>query len=120
MRSITVEIGYPGSVISCNHYKFKGKYTKPEARDFMNELGWAIKSAHIEAWKLPITVRCDGAFKDLRSTPDLSNLSKVILDAIEECTGVNDRDMRWQDGDITYIGKWALEPMLEITITGAK
>ena len=117
MRSIAVEIKYIGSCLSVNHYKYRGRFTKEETKDWMDALGWLIKPARIEEWKLPLTVRCDGAFKDLRSTPDLSNLSKVILDAIEKVTRVNDRDMRWQDGDITYIGKWALEPMLEITIT---
>ncbi len=120
MRSIAVEIEYIGSCLSVNHYKYQGRFTKPETKAWMDYLGWLIKPAHIEEWKLPLTVRCDGTFKDLRSTPDLSNLSKVILDAIEECTGVNDRDMRWQDGDITYIGKWALDPMLEITIMEGK
>ena len=78
----------------------------------MDELGWLIKSSHIEEWELPLRVRCDGVFKDKRSQPDLSNLSKVILDAIEETTGVNDRDMRWEDGDVSY----GDEPRLTITI----
>lgn len=39
--------------------------------------------------------------------------SKVILDSLEEASGVNDRDMRWQDGDVTYSD----EPRLVITIT---
>ncbi len=114
---LKVEIEYPGSIISVNHYKYAGGiYTKPEAQAFMTELGWLIKSSHIEEWELPLTVRCDGVFKDKRSQPDLSNLSKVILDAIEETTGVNDRDMRWQDGDVTY----GDEAKLVITIEEAK
>ena len=77
----------------------------------MEELGWNLKSYHIDEWSLPLKVTCSGRFKDLRSTPDLSNLSKVILDAIEDTTGINDRDMRWHDGDITHG-----EPMLFIEI----
>ncbi len=115
MRSITVEMPYIGASLSVNHYKFRGRFTKPETKEWMDSLGWLIKSAHIEEWKLPITVRCSGRFKDLRGTPDLSNLSKVILDAIEETTGVNDRNYRWQDGDITYG-----EPTLTIAITEGK
>ena len=111
---LKVEIKYPGSIISVNHYKYAGGiYTKSEAKSFMAELGWLIKSSHIEEGKLPLAVRCDGVFKDKRNQPDLSNLSKVILDAIEETTGVNDRDMRWQDGDVTY----GNEPTLTITIS---
>ena len=82
----------------------------------MEDLGWVIKTAHVEDWKLPLQVTCSGRFKDKRSTPDLSNLSKCTLDAIEECTGVNDRDMRWHDGDITY----GDDPRLFITIEEAK
>ena len=42
---------------------------------------------------------------------DLSNISKCCLDSLEETTGINDRDMRWVDGDVTYG-----EPMLFIEI----
>ena len=112
-RSVTIELAYPGSVISVNHYKHRGGfYTKPEARTFMEELGWKVKAYHIEDWKRPLQVTCSGVFKDKRSQPDLSNLSKVILDAIQEATGVNDRDMRWHDGQVLYGSK----PVLMITI----
>ena len=113
MDNITIEIYYPGDAISVNHYKY-GHYTRREAKEWMELLGWQIKSAHIEDWSLPLQVKCSGRFKDKRSQPDLSNLSKVILDAIQEATGVNDRDMRWQDGDVSYG-----EPTLWITIQGA-
>ena len=102
-RTVTIGMGYPGCVISVNHYKYRGGiYTKPEAKRFMETLGWLIKTHHIEDWRLPLTVRCDGVFKDKRSTPDLSNLSKCVLDSLQESSGVNDRDMRWQDGDVSY------------------
>lgn len=119
MRSIIVEMPYIGGCLSEN--KFRGRrrdgmlYVKRETRDWMEELGWKIKTAHIEEWELPLTVKCDGRFKNTHRQPDLSNLSKVILDAIEETTGVNDRDMRWQDGEVSYG-----EPTLWITITEAK
>ena len=110
LNSITVEMPYIGRELSVNHYKF-GYFTKREVKDWMVELGGLITSAHIEDWKRPLIVQCSGQFKDKRSQPDLSNLSKVILDAIEETTGVNDRDMRWRDGTVTYG-----EPLLWITI----
>ena len=110
MKSITVEMPYIGKELSVNHYKF-GYFTKREVKDWMAGLGWSIKQYHIEDWKLPLRVTCDGRFKDKRSQPDLHNLSKVILDAIEETTGVNDRDMRWRDGTVKYG-----EPALRITI----
>ena len=108
--------------LSVNHYlgrrKGGGYYVKQEVKDWKEEFGWKIKQYHgtkpIEDWKLPLTVKCSGTFKDKRSQPDLHNLSKVILDAIEETTGINDRDMRWRDGNV-YYGK---EPRLYITIGG--
>ena len=117
MRSITVEIYYPGAVISVNHYKYRGRYTRSEAKAWMDALGWQIKQAHIEDWKLPLEVTCSGQFRDARSAPDLSNLAKVALDAIEEVSGVNDRDMRWHDGD--RVIKNDEEPKLIITISEA-
>ncbi len=118
-------MSYPGAIISVNHYKFSGgRFTRPEAKAWMEELGWKLKEFHIEDWKLPLTVRCDGTFRDRRSTPDLSNLSKVILDSIEDCTGINDCNMRWEDGDISYgenpSGRIRMNPELEITIKEAR
>ena len=117
MRSITVSIGYPGSDISCNHYTGRrrggGVYVKPQARAFMIELGWLLKASHIEDWNMPISVTCSGVFRDLRSTPDLSNLSKCIMDGIEELIGVNDRNYRWHDGTIT----WSKDEEPQLTIT---
>ena len=101
-RSVAIQMPYIGKVLSVNHYKYRGRYTKREVRDWMEELGWMLKSYHIEDWRLPLTVICDGEFRDKRSQPDLSNLSKVILDAIQGATTINDRDLRWRDGKVTY------------------
>lgn len=123
MRSITVDLPYIGKVISVNHYLGKRKshygfYVKGETKAWMDELGWKIKSAHIEEWNLPLTVKCDGLFRDGRSTPDLSNLSKVVLDAIQEAIGVNDVNMRWHDGTVKIDSN--KEPTLWITIEEAE
>jgi len=116
MRECKVIMPYIAN-LSVNHYlgrrKGGGYYVKPEVKEWKEQLGWLIKAEHIEEWALPLTVICDGKFKDLRSTPDLSNLSKIILDAIEDVSGVNDRDMRWMDGDVTKSDE---EPELLITI----
>ena len=102
-RQETIKIEYPGSVISVNHYKGRrrdgGTYTKREAQAFMDELGWAIKSLHLEDWRLPLEITCNGYFRHWGVAPDLSNLSKVICDAIQEASGVNDKDFRWRDGE---------------------
>lgn len=121
-RQVIVNMPYPGMVISVNHYTGRrgdgGYYVKAEARAWMEELGWRIKTFHIEDWDLPLHVTCGGQFIDLNHAPDLSNLSKCTLDAIEECTGVNDRDMRWHDGE--RVIKAGEEPKLMITIQEAR
>jgi hypothetical protein len=89
-------------------------YLKREAREWMDELGWSIKVMHVEEWPLPLEVRCSGTFRSKREAPDLSNLSKVTLDAIQEVTGLNDRGFRWHDGQRLIIKN--AEPVLTITI----
>lgn len=123
MKRITVEMPYIGSCLSNNHYKGRrrdgGEFVRKETREWMQDLGWLIKTSHIEAWHLPLQVRCDARFDyyaDKRRVCDISNFCKVVLDAIEEVSGVNDRSMRWQDGEVSY-GEPAL---LTITITEAE
>ena len=114
-----IRIDYPGDCISVNHYLGKrkdgGYYVKPEAEDWMEELGWLVKRLHLEDWALPLEITCSGTFKDMRSCPDLSNLSKCTLDAIEEASGINDKNFRWHDGK-PYISDKE-KPYLLITIT---
>jgi len=101
MRIEVISMPYIGE-LSVNHRLGRrrggGYYLKQEVRDWNEEFGWLLKKLHIEEWELPITVKCDGVFKNQRSAPDLSNLSKVILDEIEEVSGVNDSNFRWVDG----------------------
>ena len=119
-RSATVCIPYPGDCISVNHYRGRTRdgrdYVKPEARSWMESLGWMIKLHHIEDWRLPLTVTCSGVFLNAICRPDLSNLSKCILDAIEDATGINDREMLWRDGTAGY----GSLPELTITIEEAE
>ena len=102
MKQDCVRIDYPGSCISVNHYlgrrKGGGYYVTEETKNFKMELQWLLKHCHLKNYKLPLEVKCDGWFKDERSAPDLSNLSKVVLDAIQELIGGNDKDYRWHDG----------------------
>ncbi len=117
MRQETIRIDYPGDCISVNHYlgrrKGGGYYVKPETTAWKTEFQWLLKRLHLEDWRLPLLVRCSRYFKDERSAPDLSNLSKIILDSIEELTGMNDKDFRWRDGERLLGYK---EPYLLITI----
>jgi Holliday junction resolvase RusA-like endonuclease len=121
-KQLEIQIDYPGSVISVNHYRGRGyngqEYVKPEAKAFKEMIGWQIKSASIEEWQLPIRVTCSGFFRDERSAPDLSNLSKTILDAIQETTGINDKYFRWSDGDRKIVKD--ITPYLLIVIEEAQ
>lgn len=113
-----IKIRYPGSEISVNHYlgrrKDGGYYVKLECNQWKEEFQWLLKKCRLEEYKLPLEVTCSGYFKDERSAPDLSNLSKVILDSIEELTGINDSNFRWHDGERLAGYK---EPYLLITIS---
>ncbi len=115
----SVRIDYPGADgCSVNHYLGRraggGFYVKPEAVAFKQELQWLLKHCHLEDYKLPLEVRCDGYFKNERSAPDLSNLSKVIMDSIQDLIFVNDKEYRWHDGK-RVIGE--KNPYLLITIS---
>jgi Holliday junction resolvase RusA-like endonuclease len=119
MKRDSVRIDYPGAdACSVNHYLGRraggGYYVKPEAVAFKQELQWLLKHCHLEEYKLPLEVTCDGYFKDERSAPDLSNLSKVIMDSIQDLIFVNDKEYRWHDGK-RVIGE--KNPYLIITIT---
>jgi len=102
MKHDAIKIHYPGSSISVNHYlgrsKGGGYYVTPECKAWKEEFQWLLKHCKLEDYKLPLEVKCDGWFKDERSAPDLSNLSKVILDSIQDLIGGNDKDYRWHDG----------------------
>lgn len=121
MKSETVKIDYPGNCISVNHYLGRrrdgGYYIKPETKQFKEELQWLLKPLHLEDYKLPLTVTCSGYFKDERSAPDLSNLSKIIMDTIEELIGIDDSNYRWRDGTRNISKEGA--PYLLITIQEA-
>jgi len=121
-RQLVISMPYPGEVISVNHYRGRNRYgsefVRGEAQAWMDALGWQLKLHHIEDWQLPLNVTCSGIFSDLNHAPDLSNLSKCTLDAIEAVTGVNDRDMRWHDGDMKIDPDYT--PEMEITIEEAE
>ena len=113
--TITVEMEYLGGILSVNRFKYQGRYTRPETKKWMEQLAFIIKMtcncAEVR-FKPPVKVRIDGVFRDRRSTPDLHNLTKPILDSIEEAIGINDKDFITETG-VTQIG----DPHLVITIS---
>ena len=91
--------------LSVNHYKGRrrdgGEYVKKPVAKWMEDMGWILKPYHLEDWKLPLTVKCDIVQADKR-VRDCSNFAKVVLDSLEELTGINDVNFRWVDGQILY------------------
>ena len=109
-----VEMTYLPAV-SVNRNKTQRGIIRSDVKQWMSELTWAIRlmaAAENIEWKAPLYVKIGGEFKDKRSTPDLHNLSKVICDAIEDATEVNDRDY------IVTCGKpqWGEVPKIIITV----
>ena len=118
IKSASIKIRYPGDCISVNHYlgrrKNGGYYVKPETKLWKEEFQWLLKKCYLEDFKLPLEIKCSGYFTDERAAPDLSNLSKVIMDSVAELIKVNDKDFRWHDGERLVGYK---EPFLLIAFT---
>ncbi len=121
MRREQIIMPYIGSCLSVNHYLGRrrngGYYVKEETKNWKEELGWLIKKLHLEDWKLPLEVTCSATFHSEQRACDVANFSKVILDIIEEVTGINDANFRWRDGTRTIDKN--CDPYLLITIQEA-
>jgi hypothetical protein len=93
-RQTTIKIGYPGSVITENHYlgrNGKATYVKPEAREFQKDLIAGLEACGVRKYHAPIKVTMTGVFKNENRRPDMQNM-KCVYDAIETFTGLNDKD----------------------------
>ncbi len=112
-RIATIKMLYIGNVLSVNHYKHQGKYTKLEAKEWSNDLVHEIKSCKIDDWHQPLMVKIAGFYKNARETPDTHNLIKIICDAIQEATGLNDKYYKTE----TEAPKISKEPHILVTIS---
>ena len=114
MEEYKIVMPYIGGILSENSYKYLTKRTKPYVRYWMRGL-----KEKVEALDVPkagsYEIRLYGRFTDERSTPDLSNLHKVIGDALEEGLQINDKHFRFIDEGYS-LGHF--DPQLEITIVG--
>ena len=103
MRREQIVMPYIGSCLSVNHRlgrrKDGGYYVKPEVKDWQEEYMWLLKRLHLEDWTLPLEVTCSATFTSEHRACDLVNFQKVVLDPIEDLTGINDSNCRWRDGD---------------------
>ena len=111
-----VVMPYIGGVLSVNSYKIRGKggvatnKTRPEVTLWMSKLTEKVKGFEHNG---SLTVSLFGKFTDERA-PDLSNLHKVVGDAIKVGIGLDDKYFKFIDlGYETGCDR----PVLEITLT---
>ena len=102
---------YIGGILSENSYKFATRGTKPFVKLWMKELEDKVRQLDIPRHKL-YEIGVSGRFTDERR-PDIPNLFKVILDAIERGLGINDKYFQAVDGGYT-LGYF--DPELVITV----
>lgn len=111
--SYEIVMPYIGSILSENNYKYHlTKKTKPFVRMWMRDLANKVKLLEVprsESYEVGVF----GRFSDDRR-PDISNLFKVISDAVQDGLEVNDKHFRLVDRGYT-LGHW--DPELVITVT---
>jgi len=99
-KEFRIMMPYIGGILSDNQYKFLSKRNKPIVTMWKKELAMAV-----EIWNIPkaeaYEIRLRGYFRDERR-PDLSNLHKVIGDALKKTTtqvglGVDDKFFKFTD-----------------------
>jgi len=111
---LKVTMAYIGKSLSVNHFKYFGKYTKPDTKLWMQNLAFIIRS-YCKNWQPPVTIKLSGGFLNERSRPDLHNLHKVIGDAVQDGLGINDKHFSFVDGEV----KVGIDyPYMEIEIGG--
>ena len=125
-RAIHLEVGmdYPGKVISVNHCYAQGahgrRYLRPAARRWRNKLaeslGYLLVPHLGESRRLPqrALVRIDAAYTDENRAVDPNNLCKLVYDAIEQATGINDRHCQPVTGQVGY---GVAIPSIVVTVT---
>lgn len=112
MMEYKVMVPYIGGILSENTYKFHlTSGTKPVVKRWMRDLAEKVQELQIPKSD-SYEIRLFGKFTDDRR-PDLSNLHKVIGDAIEKGLGANDKNFLFVDVGVS-LGH--VDPELEITI----
>lgn len=123
-RAIHLEVGmdYPGKVISVNHCYAQGahgrRYLRPAARRWRNKLAESLGYllVHEDARRLQqrALVRIDATYTDENHAVDPNNLGKLVYDAVEEATGINDRHCQPVTGQVGY---GVSIPSIVVTVT---
>lgn len=105
-----IEIPYIGGILSENSYKLPTRGTKPVVKRWMSNLADEVRNLKLNGETYRVGIR--GLFYDERR-PDISNLFKVVSDAVQKGLGINDKYFTLIDNgyETGY-----LEPKLVITI----
>lgn len=111
-----VVMPYIGKALSENYYKIIGRggvhtsKTRPETIIWMKELTEKVRGFYPN--NTPMTIYLTGRFVDERC-PDLSNLHKVLADAIKVGIGLDDKHFVFVDRGYTT---GHIKPELEIEL----
>jgi len=90
-----IKISYLGGILSVNAYKRSNFSTKGVVKAWRTKLSEEIRNSNIPPGK-SYYVGVRGLFRDERR-PDVSNLFKVISDAIQDGLQVNDKHFQLHD-----------------------
>lgn len=121
--ALVVGMDYPGAVISVGHcYRHANgrKYLHKKARHWRDSLadslGWSLYENGLKGSQLvqTATVRIDAHYRDEAHATDPNNLCKLVYDAVEAATGINDRHMQPERGIVAY---GVIEPSIHVTVT---
>ena len=111
----TIVMPYIGGILSENNYKFKTRGTKPFVKMWMGELAEKVRELDITKCET-YEVGVFGKFTDERR-PDISNLFKVVADAVEKGLGINDKYFRLVDKGYS-LGHFDPELVITINVGG--
>jgi len=101
--------------LSENSYKLPNRATKPHVRAWMADLARQVSEVNVPKCKRYV-VGIRGYFPS-ESRPDIPNLYKVTLDAVEDGLGINDKHFTARD-DGYELGH--VKPYLRITVEGVE
>lgn len=97
-----IEWPYIGPILSLHNAYTRGKFLRKEAREWRDALALHIRAYLVEREcpsvpEPPLTIMIFGYFRDGRSRPDFDNLHKLVGDAVQAATGINDKHYLWHD-----------------------
>lgn len=107
--TVAVPMDYPGKAITKNHLWRRGNRRlgmNPEAKrwraDLAESLRMVLLSERVETVLPPVRGAIGGHFLDRNNAPDLHNLIELVADAVQEATGVDDREHEWRTESPAY------------------